>query len=309
MKRRIFISSSLMAIGGAAVIGCGKKAETTENAVDTTATKPVTPAPAKPIGLQLYSLRDILSDNTKVKSTIEQLASWGYTEFETYGYSNGNLFGMTSKEFNDFVKSLGARVVSGHYGPDVLKGDWAKAVEDAKYGGQEYMVLPYIDEKERTADGYKKIIDLVNKSAETSKSAGIRMGYHNHDFEFQKVKGTASKVQKESGDKTGFELLLEGLNKDNVSIELDLYWVVRAGLDPEQLFDKYPGRFEQWHVKDMDKADPSKNADIGTGSIDFKKLFTLAEKSGMKHWYVEQETYPADPMTSAKNSIAYLKTI
>lgn len=308
MKRRIFLSSSLMAIGGVAVIGCGKKPETTETAVDTTSV-PLAKAPAKPMGIQLYSLRDILADNTKVKSTVEQLVSWGYTEFEAYGYSKGNLFGMTSKEFNDFVKSLGARVVSAHYGPDVLKNEWQKAVEDAQYAGQEYMVLPYIDEKERTADGYTKIIELVNKSAEVSKTAGIRMGYHNHDFEFQKVKGTASKVQKEAGDKTGFELLLDGLNKDLVSIELDLYWVVRAGQDPEQIFMKYPGRFEQWHVKDMDKADPTKNADVGTGSIDFKKLFMHAEHAGLKHWYVEQETYPVDPMSSAKNSIDYLKTI
>jgi len=302
MKRRIFLSSSLMAIGGAAVIACGKAAESssssdTTTVADTTATVKKL-LDVKPYGLQLYTLRDILSDNTKVKSTIEQLVQWGYTDFESYGYSKGKMFGMTSKEFNDFVKSLGARVVSGHYGPDVIKGEWKKAVEDAVYAGQEYMVLPYIDEKERTPDGYKKIIDLVNKAAETTKSANIRMGYHNHDFEFQKV-----------GDKTGFELLLEGLDPKNVSLELDLYWVVRAGQNPEEIFTKYPGRFEQWHVKDMDKTDPSKNADIGTGSIDFTKLFQHASHAGMKHWYVEQETYPVDPMTSAKNSIDYLKSI
>lgn len=297
-----------MAVGGVAVIGCGKgENKTAETAADTTAA-PVSSAPAKPIGLQLYTLRDILKDNAKVKETITQLAQWGYNEFETYGYSNGNLFGMTSKDFNDFVKGLGARVVSGHYGPDVLTGDWAKAVEDAKYAGQEYMVLPYVDEKQRTADGYKKIIEMVNKAAEVTKSAGIRMGYHNHDFEFKTVKGSASQLQKEQ-DKTGFELLLEGLDANLVSFELDLYWAIRAGQDPEEMFAKYPGRFEQWHVKDMDKTDQAKNADVGTGSIDFKKLFTLASQSGMKHWYVEQETYPVDPMTSAKNSIDYLKTI
>jgi len=304
MKRRIFLSSSLMAIGGAAVIGCGKAAESTSSAgstaADTTAMAKKL-LDVKPYGLQLYTLRDILSDNTKVKSTIEQLVQWGYTDFESYGYSKGKMFGMTSKEFNDFVKGLGARVVSGHYGPDVIKNEWKKAVEDAQYAGQEYMVLPYIDEKERTADGYKKIIELVNKGAETTKSAGIRMGYHNHDFEFKPVE----KVEGQNG----FEMLLAGLDPNLVSFELDLYWVVRAGQDPEAIFMKYPGRFEQWHVKDMDKADPSKNADIGTGSIDFTKLFEHASHAGMKHWYVEQETYPVDPMTSAKNSIDYLKTI
>jgi len=287
------MANTALAVAGTAMFGCSKPAENA-SADSTAASTAITPG--KPMGLQLYSLRDVIGKD--VKGTIKQLTDWGYTKFETYGYNNGQLFGMPSKEFNDYVKSLGARVVSGHYGIDVVRGDWAKAVADAKDAGQEYMVLPWIDDASRTPDGYKKIIEDVNKAAEVTSQAGIRMGYHNHDFEFKKV-----------GDKTGFELLLDGLDPKLVSMELDLYWVVRAGQDPEQIFAKYPGRFEQWHVKDMDKAAPEKNADIGSGSIDFKKLFTHAEEAGMKHWYVEQETYPVDPMTSAKNSIDYLKTI
>jgi sugar phosphate isomerase/epimerase len=298
MRRRLFLSNAAMAMAGAAVVGCGKKEATSEGSSDTTKTA-VNPTPSqKAYGLQLYTLRDILKDNAKVKDTVRQLVDWGYNEFEAYGYSKGNIFGMTYKEFTDYVKSLGAKVTSAHYDIDVLRTDWTRAVADAQAAGQEYMVLPWIDEPNRTPDGFKKIIEDVNKAAQATKAAGIRMGYHNHDFEFKKV-----------GDKTGFELLLDGLDKDLVSFELDLYWVVRAGQDPEQLFMKYPGRFEQWHVKDMDKTDPSKNADIGTGSIDFKKLFMHAQHVGLKHWYVEQETYPVDPLTSTKNSIDYLKTI
>jgi sugar phosphate isomerase/epimerase len=292
MRRRIFLSNAAMAVAGAAVIGCGKPKETT--ATTTTPAEGIKTA----YGLQLYTLRDILQDNTKVKETLRQLADWGYNEFEAYGYSKGNIFGMTYKEFTDYVKSLGAKVTSGHYDIDVIRTDWARAVADAQAAGQEYMVLPWIDEPDRTPDGFKKVIEDVNKAAEAAKAAGIRMGYHNHDFEFKKV-----------GDKTGFELLLEGFDPTLVSMELDLYWVVRAGQDPEQIFMKYPGRFEQWHVKDMDKTDPSKNADVGTGSIDFTKLLMHAHHAGLKHWYVEQETYPVDPMTSTKNSIDYLKTI
>jgi sugar phosphate isomerase/epimerase len=277
------MANTALALAGTAVFGCSKPAGNTT-------------VGSGPIGLQLYTLRDVI--NNDVKGTVKQLTDWGYTKFETYGYNNGQLFGMSSKEFNDYVKGLGAQVVSGHYGIDVVRGDWEKAVADAKDAGQQYMILPWLDEATRTADGYKKVIEDVNKAAEVTKSAGIRMGYHNHDFEFQKF-----------GDKTGFEMLLDGLDPTNVSFELDLYWVVRAGQDPEQIFAKYPGRFEQWHVKDMDKTAPEKNADIGSGSIDFKKLFTYAEQSGMKHWYVEQETYPVDPMASTKNSIDYLKTI
>jgi sugar phosphate isomerase/epimerase len=123
------------------------------------------------------------------------------------------------------------------------------------------------------------------------------MQYHNHAFEFDKV-----------GDKTAFDMLMEGLDPNLVTLELDLYWTIRAGQDPKALFAKYPGRFQQWHVKDMDKTTPDKNADVGTGSIDFKALFALADQAGMKHWYVEHDTFPADPMSSAKNDIDYLKT-
>lgn len=291
MKRRTFITNSAMTAAGVALFGCAKS---TDKAAAATSEAVKVSLPS-PIGLQLYTLRDVI--NKDVKGTIKQLVDWGYQEFETYGYSNGNLFNMPSKEFNDYVKSLGARVTSGHYGIDVIRGDWAKAVADAKDAGQEYLVLPWIQDADRTADGYKKIIEDVNKAAVVVKDAGLKMGYHNHAFEFDKV-----------GDKTGFELLLEGLDP-SVSFELDLFWVVNAGQDPEAIINKYPGRFEQWHVKDMSKEDKGKNADVGTGSIDFTKLFALAQQSGVKHWYVEQETYPVDPMTSTKNSIDYLKGI
>jgi sugar phosphate isomerase/epimerase len=293
MKRRLFLSNAALAMAGAAVAGC-----TTTKVAKTAAKTLNSLIPKKKYGLQLYTLRDIMQDTTKVKSTVKQLVEWGYNEFEAYGYSNGNIFGMPFKEFTEYVKSLGAKVTSAHYDLDVIRADWGKAVTDAQGAGLEYMVLPWIDEANRTPDGFKRIIDDVNKAAQVTKQAGIRMGYHNHDFEFKKI-----------GDKTGFELLLEGFDQNLVSMELDLYWVVRAGQDPEQLFMKYPGRFEQWHVKDMDKNDPSRNADVGTGSIDFKKLFAHAQQAGLKHWYVEQETYPDNPMTSTKNSIDFLKTI
>jgi sugar phosphate isomerase/epimerase len=280
MKRREFLSSTAMAVAGASLANTAWAALAKE----------------KPIGLQLYTLRQVI--NKDVKGTIKQLTDWGYREFETYGYNNGMLFGMTSKEFNDYVKSLGAKVTSGHYGIDVVRGQWDKAVSDAKEAGQDFMCLPWIAEEDRTTDGYKKIIDDTNKAGEVAKKAGIRMGYHNHAFEFEKV-----------GDKTGFEVLLEGLDPKYVGMELDIYWVVRAGKDPIELMKKYKGRFEQWHVKDMDKAKPDNNADVGTGTIDWKAIFAQAKTSGMKHYYIEQESYPVDPMTSAKNSIDYLKTI
>jgi sugar phosphate isomerase/epimerase len=92
-------------------------------------------------------------------------------------------------------------------------------------------------------------------------------------------------------------------------MEMDIFWVVNAGYDPIQYFEKYPGRFEQWHVKDMDKTDRNKNADVGTGSIDWKAIFNKAKVSGLQYYYVEQESYPGAPIDSAAASAKYLKTI
>lgn len=280
MKRRTFLAKSAMAVAGSTLVGSawakGK---------------------AKPIGLQLYTLRQVI--NKDVKGTLKQLADWGYKKFETYGYKDGMLFGMTSKEFNTYVKGLGVEVTSGHYGLDILRSDgWEKAVLDAKEAGQKYITVPYINAPERTMDGFKKVCADINKAAVVAKNYGVKMAYHNHDFEFKEVDGVIP-----------FDMMMSELDSKLVSMEMDIYWVVRAGHDPVEYFKKYPGRFEQWHVKDMDKANPANNADVGTGSIDYKALFVHAKKSGMKHYYIEQETYPVDPMTSTKNSIDFLKTI
>jgi sugar phosphate isomerase/epimerase len=281
MKRRTFISSAALAVAGVAVMPdlFGAKGKGTGS-----------------IGLQLYTLRDII--NTDVKGILKKLADWGYKDLETYGYNNGNLFGMKNKEFNDYVKSLGMKVTSGHYGMDVIRGNWEQAVSDAKEAGQEFVVMPWLVESERTMDGYKKVCAELNKAGELANKYGLRLGYHNHAFEFEKV-----------GDQVPYDLMLKELDPKLVGMEMDIYWVVRAGQEPQKYFAKYPGRFEQWHVKDMDKANKDRNADVGTGSINFKALFAQAKKAGMKRFYIEQETYPADPLSSTKNSIDNLKKL
>ena len=103
--------------------------------------------------------------------------------------------------------------------------------------------------------------------------------------------------------------MLAELDPKKVGMELDIYWIVRANQDPVKYFTKYPGRFEQWHVKDMDKNDRSKNADVGSGSIDYTALFAKAKLSGMKHWYVEYDTFPGEPIDSAAASAKFLKNL
>lgn len=250
----------------------------------------------KSLGLQLYSLRSTIPQDPK--GVLSKVASFGYKELETYSYSDGKIFGMAFGDFCNYAKSLGMKVTSGHYGLDMIKGDtWKKAVDDARKNGQSFMVVPYIAEEQRkTIDDYKRIIADLNAAGEVCNAAGIRMGYHNHAFEFQTVDGQIP-----------FDLMLKELDPKKVGMEMDIYWVVNAGHDPLKYFEKYPGRFEQWHVKDMDKTDRERNADIGTGSIDWKAIFAKAKQSGLKHFYIEQESYPGEPIDSIAAGAKYLK--
>jgi len=282
MKRREFIQTSALTAAGLLTL-------------------PSLTRPAKiqgQLGLQLYTLRDtILKDP---KGVLRKVAGYGYKELESFSYSEGKIFGMAFREFGSFAKDLGMKVVSGHYGLDQTEGNsWERAISDANAIGQEYMVVPYlVDSDRKSIDGYKKICEKLNKAGEACSKQGIRFGYHNHAFEFDLLEGQKP-----------FDVLLAELDPKYVGMEMDIYWVVRAGGDPLQYFDRYPGRFEQWHVKDMDKKDHDRNADVGTGSIDYKQIFAQAKKAGMKHWYVEQESYPANPMNSVDASARYLKKL
>jgi sugar phosphate isomerase/epimerase len=252
----------------------------------------------KGVGLQLYTLRDTIGKDPK--GVLQKVSTFGYKDLETYGYNDGKIFGLDFQEFCKYVKGLGMKVTSGHYGLNMIKGDtWVKAVEDAKKNGQKFMVVPYINEPDRkTIDAYKGICEDLNKAGEVCNKHGIRFGYHNHAFEFENLDGQVP-----------FDVMLKELDHKNVGIELDIFWVVNAGHDPIKYFAQHPGRFEQWHVKDMDKADRNRNADVGTGSIDYKAIFAQAKLSGMKRWYVEQESYPGDPMDSVAASAKFMKTI
>lgn len=282
MKRREFIQTSAFTVAGLLSLPTFMQAAKAKSA----------------IGLQLYTLRDTIGKDPK--GILKQLAGFGYKELETFAYGDGKIFDMPFKEFGSYVKSLGMRVCSGHYGLDLVQGDkWEKAVTDAKSIGQSYMVLPYLQEQDRKSiDGYKKLCLSMNKAGEVCKKNGIRFGYHNHAFEFDKVDGQIP-----------YDVMLKELDPKYVGMEMDIYWVVRAGHDPLQYFEKHPGRFEQWHVKDMDKSNKDRNADVGTGSIDWKTIFAKAKQSGMKHFYIEQETYPGAPIDSAATSIKNLKAI
>jgi sugar phosphate isomerase/epimerase len=259
---------------------------------------------AKPngrLGLQLYTLRDVLPKGPR--EVIKKVAEAGYQDVETYGYGNGRFWGVVPSDLRGFLVENGLSSFSGHYNINPLTipdPELDGIIKAAKALGQTYVTIPYLGaELRKTADDYKRIAAQMNIIAEKCKKAGLRLAYHNHDFEFTKF-----------GNLTGQDILLQETDAKLVDFELDLYWVKRSGHDILDLFKRYPGRFTMWHVKDMDKVKPNLNTEIGSGSIDFKAVFAQAKKSGLKQFFVEQENFSEgmDPFKSIAQSNQYIKS-
>ena len=256
------------------------------------------------VGLQLYSLREQLPAD--VKGVIAKVAAAGYKDVEPFGYSKERGFwGLDAKQFSDLLKDNGLKTVSAHFGMDeyFVQGKttaFESYIDAANATGMTYIIVPSINgEVLKSAEEFKMVADKMNKAAEICKKHGLKLGYHNHNFEWKPVEGT-----------TFYDVLLNNTDPSLVSMEADLYWVVRAGQDPVKLFEAHPGRFVLCHIKDRDKTNPNINTEIGKGSIDFKSIFSHRKVAGLKHFIVEQENYiDIDPYVSIAESSAYCKNV
>lgn len=252
----------------------------------------------KSLAIQLYTVRDAISAN--LEQALERLAELGFRQLEIYGY-DGKFFGKTRAEFQTVLRNVGMEVISSHHttgaihnSPGTLLNQWEQSVEDLQSIGSKYMVCSYLFEEERTPDHYRKLPELLNRSGEITRKAGIDFAYHNHDFEFEKLDG-----------QTVYDFILNHTDPDLVKMELDLYWISKAGFSPLDYFEKYPKRFPLWHVKDM-KAESRDFAEIGNGTIDFKSIFEAREKAGLKYWFLEQDSSDKDIFESIRISKNYI---
>ncbi|KAA0130685.1 sugar phosphate isomerase/epimerase [Chryseobacterium sp. SN22] len=251
------------------------------------------------LGIQLYTVRDAISED--LEKTLERLAGLGFTQLEIYGY-NGTFFGKTRNEFQMILKNTGLKVISSHHTTGILHKDrgtllnsWEQSVEDLHFIGAEYMVCSYLFPEERTAENYRKLPELLNHSGEAAHKAGIQFAYHNHDFEFEKF---------DESDNI-YDFILKHSSPELVKMELDLYWMAKAGIDPLVYFEKHPKRFPLWHVKDM-KAGSKDFAEIGNGTIGFERIFKAREKAGLQYWFLEQDSSDKDMFESIKISKKYI---
>lgn len=247
-----------------------------------------------PIGLQLYTVRYSLEKD--LRGTLEKIARIGYLHLEAAGYNNGRFYGLSPREFSYFVEDLGMKLISSHTSFNADNID--KITEDHLKAGIAYIVYPWLPEEKRgSIDHYKWLAEDLNNSGRITAQSGVKTAYHNHQFEFDGIDG-----------ELGYDILLENTDPELVSMELDLFWTVYAGYDPIDYFRKYPGRFQLWHIKDMDNMIDKQFTEVGTGIIDFKNIFREKTSAGMKYFFVEQDRCSLPEMESIAISFRNLQS-
>jgi sugar phosphate isomerase/epimerase len=251
-----------------------------------------------PIGMQPYTVRNELAKD--LEGTLKQVAKMGYEAIE----AGAPFYGKQPAETRSLLKSLGLISPSGGFGNPMDDAGWARSIENAKALGATYMIVTAPTEWTKSLDGWKRAAERFNKLGEQAKKAGTAVVYHNHNWEYKIFDGVMA-----------YDELLRSTDPALVNMEMDVFWTTVAGRDPVEYFDRYPGRFPLWHIKDLKRGFPPTTdrvtgnpfGEIGTGIIDWKRIFQAAPKAGVKYYYVEQDQTDRTPLESARMSCDFLK--
>jgi sugar phosphate isomerase/epimerase len=250
-------------------------------------------------GLQLYSLRNQFKLRG-VAWTLDRVKSFGITEVELAG-----TYDLTPEQFKAELDQRGLIPVSGHFPYSRYKNDLEKVVAEAKTLGLKFAGCAWIDHK----DSFDEVecqdaIATFNKAGEALAAAGITFFYHCHGYEFAK-----------HDQGTLMDLLVSSTKPEHVSYEMDVLWVVFPGQDPAALLEKYPTRWKLMHLKDLKKdvatgslsgkTDVANDVTLGTGQMNWPAILAAAQKIGVKHYFIEDESPTSENQIPA--SISYLK--
>lgn len=268
---------------------------------DTQKEKEVVKAVQKNIGLQMYSLRGPIGDEAiGVDQMIKAIGEMGYKYVETASYWEGTIYGMAPEDFKAKCDAAGFFPVSCHVGKDLgseplnpnwdeIWAWWDQCIATHKAAGLKYLVTPSMPTPE-TLEGLKAYCDYYNAIGERCLEHGLKFGYHNHAFEFEKVYEDGTVM---------YDYMVKNTDPAKVFFELDVYWSNMGRRAPVELFEQYPNRFEILHVKDRKELGES-------GFVGFDAIFNNIEKAGTKYLIVEVENYNMQPVESVKKSLEYL---
>ena len=258
------------------------------------------------LGLQLYTIRDAIAKD--VRTTMKQIAGYGYEEVETYGFNKG-YWGLDTKVAKQILDENNLATSSGHYDLDkyllnnATEDDMKRYVDECIEGAhalkQDYIVWPWLHPSLRSIEKFKLVAATLNKTGEQIKKGGLQLAYHNHDFEFIEQDG-----------QIGYDIILNETDASLVKLQMDLYWTAYASkLKPHEWFIKQPGRYVSWHLKDMDKVTRDYEV-MGEGSIDFTTIMPDAKLAGVKHMFVEQGgNFKPDALSCVARSARYVQKV
>lgn len=244
-------------------------------------------AGVRPLGLQLYTVRSLMAED--VPGTLEAVAAAGYEEVEFAGY-----FGQSAEQIRQLLADSGLAAPSAHTALESLEGDaLPRTLDAARTAGHGWLVIGWIPPEQRTSlDDYRRVAARLEEAGAHVADAGLRLAYHNHEFEFETLEGAVPYD------------LIAATDPDLVALQLDLYWIRRGGADAVEYFQAHPGRFPSVHVKDM--APDGGMTPVGAGVIDWPALFAHADTAGIEHYFVEHDN-PEDPLASIRASARYLE--
>jgi sugar phosphate isomerase/epimerase len=250
---------------------------------------------ANNIGLQLYSLRNEIGEN--LEESLKKIADIGYNRVEAAGYKDGKFYGMDPAEFKALVDNFGMKLTSSHLTFDMK--DISTVLTSHQNADIKYLVWPWIGKDQRASiEDYKLLAEKLNTIGDFCSQNSLEFGYHNHDFEFYPIDGEIP-----------YDVLLNYTDPELVFMEIDLYWITYADKDPIAYFERFPGRFKLWHVKDMAAGESMEMTEVGSGIIDFEEIFQHTSLAGMKEFFIEQDTIKGDGFESVKESFDYLNNI
>lgn len=252
----------------------------------------------QPIGLQLYTLRDMAESDLPL--TLQHIRAAGYDEIELYW----SVYKHPAGELKRMISDHGLRAPSGHFDYDGIetKLDYAKEL------GVENVICPMLPKQQWTsAEGFHEAAKKFNQWGAQVQKLGMKFGFHNHNYEFRKF-----------GDKTGLEILMAETDPKLVQLEMDCYWVTQAGGDPVALMERYKDRVRMLHIKDrkagfatsQELNDSAEHfSEFGTGSINWNPIFAKAKSIGVKHYFVEQDKIVGEPIASIKTSYSHARQL
>jgi sugar phosphate isomerase/epimerase len=262
--------------------------------------------PPGQISIQLYTLRDQLAID--LEGTLRALREIGYRKVEHAGF-----VGRTVTQFKAALDAAGLRATSGHV-PIPQPFDpaaWSASLADATTLGSRFIVHPFfgIDfatgEVERTTAAWRAFARDLNRAGRMARDAGLKLGYHNHNWEFFRLTDNPSR--------TAYDVLTDVTDPNLVHLQLDLFWAVRGARDPVDLIRQNKGRVLQYHVKDLNQAGSFE--DPGQGLIDFARIFRHSDEAGVREYIVERDDagtpprQPEDALDTARVGYQFLSTV